>query len=167
MAEFVGAALLPLIDRAIDRLIGERLDDFSAWEDWAMARTWKASRAPDAPRAPTTIHEIARRYHACAVALAQTLGLAVAEVLREHRESVTAVFIECGRSDLRLAANIQLPPLVAPEPQSHGDRGEGADVTAVDHQPTSVPHDGQDGKARSAIAEHATGDSPLPSRLPS
>jgi hypothetical protein len=33
MAEFVGAALLPLIDRAIDRLIGERLDDFSAWED--------------------------------------------------------------------------------------------------------------------------------------
>jgi hypothetical protein len=35
MAEFVGAALLPLIDRAIDRLIGERLSD---WEDEAMPR---------------------------------------------------------------------------------------------------------------------------------
>jgi hypothetical protein len=128
-----------------------------------MAREWKARQIPSR----TSITEVARRYHACAVALAQTLGLAVAEVLREHRESVTAVFIECGRSDLRLAANIQLPPLVAPEPQSHGDRGECADVTAVDHQPTSVPHDGQDGKARSAIAEHATGDTPLPTSLPS
>jgi hypothetical protein len=33
MAEQVGEALLPLIDKAIRRLVGERLDDFSAWED--------------------------------------------------------------------------------------------------------------------------------------
>ena len=32
MAELVGEALLPLIDRAISRLVGERLDDWSAWE---------------------------------------------------------------------------------------------------------------------------------------
>jgi hypothetical protein len=33
MAAQVGEALLPLIDKAISRLVGERLDDWSAWED--------------------------------------------------------------------------------------------------------------------------------------
>jgi hypothetical protein len=32
MAEQVGAALLPMIDKAIARLVGERIDDFSAWD---------------------------------------------------------------------------------------------------------------------------------------
>jgi hypothetical protein len=31
-AEQVGAALLPMIDQAIARLVGERIDDFSAWD---------------------------------------------------------------------------------------------------------------------------------------
>jgi hypothetical protein len=31
-AEGVGAALLPLVDRAISRLVSERLADFSVWE---------------------------------------------------------------------------------------------------------------------------------------
>jgi hypothetical protein len=47
-----------------------------------------------------------RRYHACAVALAQTLGLAVAEVLREHRESVTAVF---NGQDLEVLTGARCP----------------------------------------------------------
>jgi hypothetical protein len=72
-----------------------------------MARSWKPTRAHDAPRAPTTIHEIARRYHACAVALGQTLGLSLAEGLAQHRESVTAVFIECGRCDLCLPGRVR------------------------------------------------------------
>jgi hypothetical protein len=56
-----------------------------------MAREGKSRQAPP----PTSITEVARRYHAAALALAQTLGLPVAEVLTQHRESVTAVFIEC------------------------------------------------------------------------
>jgi hypothetical protein len=32
MAAQVGAALLPMIDKAIARLVGERIDDFSAWD---------------------------------------------------------------------------------------------------------------------------------------
>jgi hypothetical protein len=62
-----------------------------------MAKTWRSRPIPR----PTSITEIARRYHAAAVALAQTLGLSLAEVLTQHRESVTAIFIECGRCDLR------------------------------------------------------------------
>jgi hypothetical protein len=34
--------------------------------------------------------------------------------LTAHRESVTAIFIECGRCDLRLPAAVKLPPLVPP-----------------------------------------------------
>jgi hypothetical protein len=75
-----------------------------------MARDWK----PRQPPAKTSLTEIARRYHAAAVALAQTLGLSVPEVLSQHRESVTAIFIESGRCDLRLPAAVKLPPLGAP-----------------------------------------------------
>jgi hypothetical protein len=41
-----------------------------------MARDWKARPAPK----PTTITECARHYHSCAVALAQTLGPALAKM---------------------------------------------------------------------------------------
>lgn len=80
-----------------------------------MARHWKPRQAPG----QTSITEIARRYHAAAVALAQTLGLSLPEVLTQHRESVTAIFIECGRCDLRLPAAVTLPPLSAPTDQSN------------------------------------------------
>jgi hypothetical protein len=75
-----------------------------------MARDWK----PRQPPAKTSLTEIARRYHGCAVVLAQTLGLSVQEVLAQHRESVTAIFIESGRCDLCLPAAVKLPPLGAP-----------------------------------------------------
>lgn len=72
-----------------------------------MARTWTRRQASP----PTSITEIARRYHAAAVALAQTLGLSVPEVFAQHRESVTAIFIETSRAELRLPATMKLPPL--------------------------------------------------------
>jgi hypothetical protein len=77
-----------------------------------MARDWKARPAP----AKTSLTEIARRYHAAAVALAQTLGLPLEAVLSQHRESVTAIFIEASRCELRLPAGVHLPPLVVAAP---------------------------------------------------
>jgi hypothetical protein len=70
--------------------------------------TWKTRPAPK----PTGITEIARRYHAAAWALAQTLGLSIQDVLTQHRESVTAIFIECGKCELRLPSGVALPPLM-------------------------------------------------------
>jgi hypothetical protein len=87
-----------------------------------MARNWNARSAPK----PTSITEVARRYHAAAVALAQTLGLSLPEVLTQHRESVTAVFIECGRCDLRLPAGVRLPPVVPPTPGRGDDPPDAA-----------------------------------------
>jgi hypothetical protein len=73
-----------------------------------MARDWKARPAPK----PTSITECARRYHAAAWALAQSLGLSLQETLAHHRESVTAIFIEVSKCEVRLPAGVQLPPLV-------------------------------------------------------
>jgi hypothetical protein len=102
-----------------------------------MARDWKARPAPS----KTSITEVARRYHGCAQALAQTLGLSVEMVLTQHRESVTAVFIACCQQDLRLPASVQLSPLAAPPqveasteatPAAHGD---------TTPPPTTIPAD--------------------------
>jgi hypothetical protein len=102
-----------------------------------MARDGKSSR--QAPR-PTSITEVARRYHAAAVALGETLGLSVPEVLTQHRESVTAVFIECGRCDLRVPAGVTLPPLVGRTPMAstHG-QGEETSVEAPAVRPPVAP----------------------------
>jgi hypothetical protein len=122
-----------------------------------MAREWKARQIPSR----TSITEIARRYHACAVALGQTLGLSLAEVLTQHRESVTAIFIECGRSDLRVAAGVKLPPLAAP---ANGHQ----DVAAV----STIDSDNRNGAGdlepqQEGEEEMTTGDTPLPTSLPS
>jgi hypothetical protein len=81
-----------------------------------MARDWTSRQPP----AKSSITEVARRYHACALALAQTLGLTLQEVLTQHRESVTAVFIESSKCELRLSASVTLPPVVSAvkEPRS-------------------------------------------------
>jgi hypothetical protein len=97
-----------------------------------MAKTWRSRPIPR----PTSITEIARRYHAAAVALAQTLGLSLAEVLTQHRESVTAIFIECGRCDLRLPAGVPLPhvadaPVRVPTAQPSNGRDHAGPVTDV------------------------------------
>src|SRR6266404_5683807 len=76
-----------------------------------MAR-YSPRRQPDAPSTPTTITELARRYHSCAVALAKSLGLPMSEAfLRDHRESVSSIFIASDRAGVRLASGVTLPPL--------------------------------------------------------
>jgi len=116
-----------------------------------MARDWK----PRQPPAKTSLTEIARRYHGCAVVLAQTLGLSVQEVLAQHRESVTAIFIESGRCDLRLPAAVKLPPLVTTAVgPSHG-RQSGEPV--VEDTTTVVSPNGQPaGTAAEGSAPPAT-----------
>ena len=44
-----------------------------------MDRNGRPRRRPEAPSAPTTLTEIARRYYACAVALAKAMGLPMTE----------------------------------------------------------------------------------------
>jgi hypothetical protein len=80
-----------------------------------MERNSRPRRRPEAPPvAPTTLHEITRRYYACAVALAKAMGVPMSETfLREHRESISCCFIEAGRAGVRLPAGVTLPPLVA------------------------------------------------------
>jgi len=57
------------------------------------------------------------------------LGLSLAEVLTQHRESVTAIFIECSRCDVRLPAGVHLPHVadtpVQPPASSNGHAPEG------------------------------------------
>jgi hypothetical protein len=91
---------------------------------------------------------VARRYHACAAALAQTLGLSLQDVLTQHRESVTAIFIECGRCDLRLPAGILLPH-VADAPVASTERH------------ANVVHNVSDRHAN--VAHHVSESSPIDS----
>jgi hypothetical protein len=82
-----------------------------------MASHSKPRQAPAPDFAPTTLTEIARRYYACAVALAKAMGVPLSETfLREHRESISCCFIEAGRAGVRLPAGVQLPPLRAAAP---------------------------------------------------
>jgi len=78
-----------------------------------MATSRTPRRRPDAPTfAPTTLTEIARRYYACAIALAKAMGVPMTEdFLRQHRESISCCFIEAGRAGVRLPPAVHLPPL--------------------------------------------------------
>jgi hypothetical protein len=124
-----------------------------------MARNWKSRQAPP----PTSITEIARRYHGAAVALAQTLGLSLQEVLTAHRESVTAIFIECGRCDLRLPAAVKLPPLVPPtDPETGAIECTG--MPPAPEAPTNghpawprQDHPPADPSTNGSVPEHGTG----------
>jgi hypothetical protein len=89
-----------------------------------MPRTWTRKR-PDAPSAPTTLTEIARRYYACAIALSTAMGVPLTETfLREHRESISCCFIEAGRAGVRLPPAVQLPPLSEPTVEAPAEAGE-------------------------------------------
>ena len=81
------------------------------------------------PQKPS-ITEVARRYHAAAVAVATTFGIPLEEVLNERREIVTAVFMQASREGLKLPATVELPMLatvppcsspqtVTPRPRTH------------------------------------------------
>ena len=108
-----------------------------------MAKRWKSSPASHDPRPPETISGIARRYHACAVAFASTLGIPLAEALQAYHGPVTAIFIETSRAELRLPATVTLPPLAGGNasatmpPQSPGRPEEV--VTNGDPRPTTIP----------------------------
>jgi hypothetical protein len=102
-----------------------------------MAREWKARSAPR----PTSITEIARRYHAAAVALAQTLGLSLPETLAAHRESITAIFIEASRCELRLPAGVKLPPLGMTGVETA--RGQSPHEPVIEDMTAVIPSNGQ------------------------
>jgi hypothetical protein len=91
-----------------------------------MPRTWTRKR-PDAPSAPTTLTEIARRYYACAIALSKAMGVPMSETfLREHRESISCCFIEAGRAGVRLPPAVPLPPLSGPIVEAPPDQAPAA-----------------------------------------
>jgi hypothetical protein len=75
-------------------------------------RNGRPRRRPDAPSVPTTITELARRYHSCAVALSRALGIPMSEtfVLQFHN-AISSIFIASDRAGVRLASGVQLPPL--------------------------------------------------------
>ncbi|HEX9872534.1 MAG TPA: hypothetical protein VGC99_28840 [Candidatus Tectomicrobia bacterium] len=114
-----------------------------------MPRSWKPSAAPHPRQPPDTISGIARRYHACAVAFASTLGIPLAEALQAYHGPVTAIFIETSRAELRLPATVTLPPLTggnasATRPPPSPGRPEESDrahevVTNGDGRPTTIP----------------------------
>ena len=126
-----------------------------------MERTGRPRRRPEAPRAPTTLTEITRRYYACAVALAKAMGVPMSETfMKEHRESISCCFIEAGRTGVRLPSGVQLPPLTAPpveapaeageimcsgrppapeEPPTNGDTPPLSVITTVAELPTRIP----------------------------
>jgi hypothetical protein len=91
-----------------------------------MAKPGTPRRRPDAPSVtPTTLTEIARRYYACAIALAKAMGVPLTETfLREHWESISCCFIEAGRAGVRLRPAVQLPPLIAPKVETPAEAGE-------------------------------------------
>jgi hypothetical protein len=115
-----------------------------------------------------SITEIARRYHAAAVALAQTLGLSVPEVLSVHRESVTAIFIECGRCDLRLPVGIKLAPLAAPSADATNGQAPDTVLPRQDRPPVDPSTNGSVAENATVVASPTTipTDSGLPTSIP-
>jgi hypothetical protein len=88
-----------------------------------MERNGRPRRRPDAPSAPpTTITELARRYHSCAVALSRSLGIPMSEsfVLQFHN-AISSIFIAADRAGVRLPTGVTLPPLAdAPVASGNG-----------------------------------------------
>jgi hypothetical protein len=99
-----------------------------------MAKSWKPSTPPPPP---DTITGCARRYHACAQALATTLGVSLADVLEHYHTAVASIFIETSKLNLRLPSGVPLPPLA----QANGQ----PDVshTRTGHTNTGEPEAGE------------------------
>jgi hypothetical protein len=78
-----------------------------------MERNGRPRRRPEAPSAPpTTITELARRYHSCAVALSRSLGIPMSETfVLEFHNAISSIFIAADRAGVRLPPAVQLPPL--------------------------------------------------------
>ena len=65
------------------------------------------------PPTRPSITDVARRYHACALAVATTFGITLEEALNERREVVTTVFVQASWEGLKLPACVELTPLTA------------------------------------------------------
>jgi hypothetical protein len=103
-----------------------------------MARAHPRREAP--PAEPTTLHEITRRYVACAVQLAKAMGLPLTEqFIRDHRESISTCFIESGRAGVRLPASVQLPALRVEAPVASPNGQAPASVAAAEGDVPDVP----------------------------
>jgi len=63
-----------------------------------------------------SITEVARRYHACALAVAHTFGISLEEAVSERREICTAIFMQASREGLKLPATVELPTLATLPP---------------------------------------------------
>jgi hypothetical protein len=75
-----------------------------------------------------TIAEITMRYHACAVELANALGVPYTEAfLIQHRESISCCFIESSKLGVRLPERVHLPPL---KPAEHSGVPVAGDTVA-------------------------------------
>jgi hypothetical protein len=127
-----------------------------------MAREWKSRPAPR----PTTITECARRYHACAVALSQTLGVPLAEVLTQYHTAVASVYIESSKCELRLPAHVTLPPL-AVEAKALEAPADESNSTTRNVFPEATGHQARaDESMVSAHKAFVAGDAPPPPTIP-
>jgi hypothetical protein len=139
-----------------------------------MERNGRPRRRLEASSAPTSLHEITRRYYATAIALAKAMGVPMSETfLQAHRESISCCFIESGRAGVRLPPAVQLPPLgietSISSPASVMDDGLSALTPAVATLDGAVgssdvtplpPGEGE------ATMVSTNGDAPLPTRIP-
>ena len=138
-----------------------------------MDRPRTPRRRPEASIAPTSLHEITRRYVATALALSKAMGLPLSETfMKEHRESISCCFIEAGRAGVRLPPAVQLPPLapvtfVTPEVETVSVSEVITELPVLDGtpepEPDREPLPPEEGEA-SAISTN--GDAPLPTRIP-
>lgn len=58
-----------------------------------------------------TIYEVARRYVACAYALADILGIDPYTMISKHREVVSNVFQQASREGIRIDSKVDIPRL--------------------------------------------------------
>jgi hypothetical protein len=62
-------------------------------------------------RQKPSIYEVAKRYAACTYALADILGIDPLSMLKNHREVITAVFMQASREGIRIRPEVKIPPL--------------------------------------------------------
>lgn len=124
-----------------------------------MAKPWKAS--PPDPRSPATIHEICRRYYACAATLAKVMGLPLSETfIKEYHQAISTCFIEASKCEVRLPSGVTLAPLVAPP------NGQGETPVPVAQTTTEAPEEMPIISANNGHEAPGSGEPPLPTTVP-
>jgi hypothetical protein len=88
------------------------------------------------------------------VAFAATLGISPAEALRDYHTSISAIYIETSRQEVRLPAGVQLPPLGA----EAAERFTLASVRDVEGAPETPEVSG--------VSPRSNGNAPPPTVIP-